>query len=79
MIRYWKRTAAIVALLGATASVKVMADPCVQRPVTRFIYFYQQSDDMNLWERVVYSLLLTQTTSSQPVSVQAPDSSQSTR
>jgi hypothetical protein len=71
---------AIVAFLGVAASLKVMADPCVQRPVTKFIYFYQQSDDMNLWERAVYSLLLTKTTvSSLPAALQEPHSSQSTR
>ncbi len=78
MGKHWKRAAAIVALLGAAASVKVMADPCVQRPVTQFIYFYQQADDMNLWERAVYSLLLAKTTaSSEQPSGQEPRSYQS--
>ena len=75
-----KRVAAATALLGAAASLKVMADPCVQRPVSQFIYFYEQGDDMNLWERVVYSLLLTKTTaSSEPGVAQEPRSFQSTR
>ena len=54
--------AIIAALLCAAASVKVMANPEVRRPVARFIYFYQQTDDMNLWQRIVYSWLLAKTT-----------------
>jgi hypothetical protein len=39
-----------------------MANPEVRRPVAQFIYFYQQTDDMNLWQRIVYSWLLAKTT-----------------
>jgi hypothetical protein len=61
--------AAVVLLLCAAASVKVMAKPSVQRPVAQFIYFYGQSDASNLWERVIYSVLLANTTvSSEPPS-----------
>jgi hypothetical protein len=62
----WRRTAIVAALACGLASAKVMANPNVRRPVAQFIYFYQQAqdigDDMNLWERVVYSCLLTKTT-----------------
>ena len=44
--RGWRRVAIIAALLCAAASVKVMANPEVRRPVAQFIYFYQQTDDM---------------------------------
>ena len=61
--------AAVVLLLCAAASVKVMANPSVQRPVAEFIYFYGQSDASNLWDRLIYSWLLAHTTvSSQPTS-----------
>jgi hypothetical protein len=52
-----RRIAAIAALLCAAASVKVMANPSIRRPVAQFMYFYEQTDDMNVWERVVYSWL----------------------
>ena len=55
----------VAALACGLASVKVMANPSLRRPVAQFIYFYQQSDDMNLWERVVYSCLLTKTTAAE--------------
>jgi hypothetical protein len=58
----WRRIAMIAALLCAGASVKVMATPSIRRPVAQFIYFYQQTNDMNVWERVVYSWLLSRTT-----------------
>ena len=55
-----------IAIVGAVAcglaSVRVMANPGIRRPVAQFIYFYQQTGDMNLWERVIYSLLLAETT-----------------
>jgi hypothetical protein len=57
----WRRVALIAALACGFASVRVMANPNVRRPVAQFMYFYQQSDDMNLWERVVFSCLLTKT------------------
>ena len=44
----------IVALGGA----RVLATPHLRRPVVQFLYFYQQSDDLGPWERLVYSLLL---------------------
>jgi hypothetical protein len=56
----FRRIALVAALIFAAASM--MANPTVRRPVAKFIYFYQQTDDMNLWERVVYSLLLTKST-----------------
>jgi len=59
----WKRVAAIAALLCAAASVKVMANPAVRRPVAQFIYFYQQTEQMDVWERVVYSVVMTKTAS----------------
>ena len=66
MSREWKRVAMILALACGFASVRVMANPSVRRPVAQFIYFYQQNGDihadMNLWERVVFSCLLTKTT-----------------
>jgi hypothetical protein len=62
MSRGWKRIAIVAAFACGLASVKVMANPNVRRPVAQFIHFYQQTDDMNLWERVVYSWLLAETT-----------------
>lgn len=53
--------AAVAALLCAAASVRVVASPSIRCPVAKFIHFYQQTDDMNLWERVVYSWLLAKT------------------
>jgi len=58
----WRRVAILATLACGLASAKVMANPNVRRPVAQFIYFYEQSDDMNVWERVVYSLLLAKTT-----------------
>ena len=59
----WRRFAVAVALVGVLASARVVANPCFRRPVAQFIYFYQQpSGDLNVWERVVYSLLLTKST-----------------
>jgi hypothetical protein len=62
------------ALLCAAASVKVMATPSVRRPVVQFIHFYEQSqpaidkdgqsEDMSLWDRVLFSLLMTKTSPS---------------
>lgn len=62
MSKGWKRIALVAALACGLASVKVMANPNIRRPVVQFIHFYQQTDDMNLWERVVYSWLLAKTT-----------------
>jgi len=53
----WRRLAILVALFCIGASFKVMATPSIRRPVVHFIHFYQQSDDMGLWERFVYSLI----------------------
>ena len=64
----WRRVAILAALACGFASIKVMANPNVRRPVAQFIYFYEQTSldrqagDMNLWERVVYSLLLAKAT-----------------
>jgi hypothetical protein len=58
----WRRIAMLAALLCAGLSVKVVANPCVRRPVAQFIHFYEQAPDMSLWERIVYSVLLTRTT-----------------
>jgi len=66
----WKRLAIAAALFGAVASAGVMSNPKVHRPVVRFIHFYEESQsyeqtqDMSLWDRVLYSLLLTKATSS---------------
>ena len=60
-MRLWRRIAMAGALACGFASVKVMANPNLRRPVAQFIYFYERSDDMNLWERVVFSCLLTKT------------------
>jgi len=53
----WRRLAILAALFCIVASVKVMATPSIRRPVVHFIHFYQQADDMGLWERFVYSLI----------------------
>ncbi len=63
----WKRAAIAAAMLGALASARVMANPSVHRPMVQFIHFYQESQideqtqDMTLWDRVLYSLLMTTT------------------
>ena len=62
MNRNWRRIVLVATLACGFASARVMADPNVRRPVAQFIHFYRQTDDMNLWERVVYSLLLAKTT-----------------
>jgi hypothetical protein len=54
----WRRVAILAALTCGFASIKVMANPNVRRPVAQFIYFYEHTDDMNMLERVVYSLVL---------------------
>jgi hypothetical protein len=67
MSRGYKRIAILAALACGLASVKVMANPNIRRPVAQFIHLYQQTEfseqtqDMNLWERVVYSWLLAKT------------------
>ena len=58
----WKRVGAILALLCVAASLKLAANPCVRRPVAQFIYFYQQGEDLNVFERVLYGVLMTKTT-----------------
>ena len=62
MSRGLRKIAIVASIACGLASVKVMANPGIRRPVAQFIHFYQQSEDMNLWERVVYSLLLAKTT-----------------
>jgi hypothetical protein len=52
-----RRVAILLAVFCILASVKVMATPSIRRPVVHFIHFYQQADDMGLWERFVYSLI----------------------
>ncbi|GEM_PF-6086019 len=59
----WKRLAAVAALFCAAASIPVVANPCVTRPVTRFIQFYEQGQDLDLWQRVLLSLLMTKSSS----------------
>ena len=54
--------AAIAALLCAAASVKVMANPSVRRPVAHFIEFYQQTEDLGMWNRLVLSVVMTKAT-----------------
>lgn len=65
-----KRLAIVLALLCASASVKVAASPGVRRPVAQFIHFYEQTKSldetqaMSLWDRVLFSVLMTKTTAS---------------
>jgi hypothetical protein len=59
-----KRAAMIFLLLTAVSGASVMAKPQVRRPVAQFIHFYQQSDDMGVWERVVYSVFAVRSTGS---------------
>lgn len=59
--RSWKRLAAFAALLCVAASAHVMANPTIRKPVAQFIYFYEQTPDLSLWDRVVYSVLMTKT------------------
>jgi len=58
-----KRAAMTLILLSAIGGAGVMAKPAVRKPVVTFIQFYQSSDDMGLWERVVYSVLATRSNS----------------
>ncbi len=60
--KHFRRTVLLLVLLGAAFSAKVVANPCFRRPVAHFIYFYEQTPGLSLWDRVVYSLLLTRTT-----------------
>jgi hypothetical protein len=67
--RGWRLAAMAVALVFAAVSLHAMAKPSVRRPVVQFIHFYEQSQsadtqDMSLWERVMYSVLMTETSSS---------------
>jgi hypothetical protein len=57
-----KRVAIVLMLVSAALGARQLANPCVRGPVVQFIHFYQQSDDLSVWERVIYSLLLTRTT-----------------
>ncbi len=57
-----KRLAMIAALVCAVASLKVVANPCFRRPVAKFIYFYQQEEDLGPLERVLYSLVMVKST-----------------
>jgi len=57
--RSWKRLAAIAVLLCAAASARVVANPAVRRPVVQFMNFYEQTPELGVWERVVYSVLMT--------------------
>lgn len=52
----------IAALVCAAASVTMLANPCVRRPVAKFIYFYQQEEDLGPLERILYSLVMTNST-----------------
>ena len=58
----WRRVAIIAALVCALASAKVMANPQVRRPVANFIYFYQQTENLAIWDRLMFSVLMTRTT-----------------
>jgi hypothetical protein len=66
----WKRAAIGAAMLGALASARVMATPSIHRPVVQFIHFYEESQvdeqtqGMTLWDRILYSLLMTTTAAS---------------
>jgi hypothetical protein len=57
-----------VVLAFAAVSLHAMANPSVRRPVVQFIHFYEQSQsvdtqDMSVLERVMYSLLMTESNS----------------
>jgi hypothetical protein len=58
----WRRLATIAAILFVLASAKVMANPQVRRPVANFIYFYQQTENLGIWDRLMFSVLMTRTT-----------------
>jgi hypothetical protein len=51
----------IAALMFAGATARVAVLPEVQKPVTRFIYFYEQSNNMDFVQRVAFSLLMAKT------------------
>jgi hypothetical protein len=48
-------------LFSLAVSVTAAANPCIRRPVVQFIHFYEQSDDMSRVDRLIYSVLMTQT------------------
>jgi hypothetical protein len=52
-----RRLAILAVLFVGLASFKVMATPSIRRPVVNFIHFYQQAEDLGLWERFVYGLI----------------------
>ena len=52
----------IAALVCVAASAKVMANPSVRRPVAQFIHFYQQTEELGLWDRLMFTVLMTRTT-----------------
>lgn len=56
------KRAALILLLLSAGGASVMAKPTVREPLARFIHFYEQSDDMGLWERVVYCVLAVRST-----------------
>jgi hypothetical protein len=66
--RSWRLAAMAAALVFAAVSLHAMAKPSVRRPVAQFIHFYEQSQSvdtagMSVWERVMYSLLMTESNS----------------
>lgn len=67
--RGFKPLAIAAVLLFALASVKVVASPHVRQPVATFIHFYEATEalpdvqDMSLWDRVLYSVLMTRSAS----------------
>jgi len=58
----WKKLAMTLALFGAAVSLKFAAQPEVRRPVAHFVQIYRQSPELGVWERLMYSLLLTKST-----------------
>ncbi len=62
--RGWKRVAIVAFLVCAAASARVAATPAISRPVAQFIHFYEQTDDLGMFDRVLLSFLMTTAPSS---------------
>jgi hypothetical protein len=63
-MRRWIVVAAMLAALTGTGLKAARNTPAIATPICRFLHFYQEAENesapMRLWERVVYSLILTE-------------------
>lgn len=63
-MRRWIAIAVVLVALTGTGLNAARNTPAIVTPICRFLHFYQiaqnESAPMRLWERVVYSLILTE-------------------